>query len=216
MLTDYYPLAKEYTSSGSGITGQEDVLTTDSTNHIVSHEYHDVLSTEEELAAVRLPKLTACPERDARKKEELQDAFGNILPVRLTGHQIYSPPWDVIPRYRGVGPILMDLYDRPEFLHRTIRKFTETELAKMEQMESLGLLENDLPALHCTPGFTNDLPKVEPDGKIRLKNVCTAAWRRCSARFPPRCTGNSSSTTQNRSWPAAVWSTTAAANRWTT
>jgi hypothetical protein len=179
VLTGYYPLAKEFTSSGIGIDAQEDILRTDSANHIVSHEYHDVLSTEKELAAVKLPKLTAFPERDAQKKEQLEDAFGDILPVKLTGHQVYSPPWDIIPRYRGVEPILMDLYDRPEFIHKTIQKFNDIELSKMEQMEALGLLENDLPVLHCTPGFTNDLPKVEPDGKIRLKNV----WYRRMAQM---------------------------------
>jgi hypothetical protein len=73
----------------------------------------------------------------------------------------------------------MDLYDRPEFIHKTIQKFNDIELSKMEQMEALGLLENDLPVLHCTPGFTNDLPKVEPDGKIRLKNV----WYRRMAQM---------------------------------
>lgn len=179
VLTPYYPLYKSYTSSGIGLEPQEAVLETDRRNNIVSHEYHDVLGTPQALAAVRLPVLTAYPEKDARAKAELEEAFGDVLPVRLTGHQIYSAPWDEIPRYRGVEPILIDMVDRPEFLHAVIRRFTEIELAKMEQMEALGLLENEIFELHCTPGLTHCLPAPEKDGRVRLKNV----WYRRMAQM---------------------------------
>ena len=49
----------------------------------------------------------------------------------------------------------------------------------LTQMEELGLLDNELPALHCTPAYTSDLPKTPAGEKTPLKNV----WFRSMAQM---------------------------------
>jgi len=174
----YYPVWKAYTVSSMGIDIREHQLATDDENHIVSHSYHDQLDTMEKVAALREPLVTADAGLDARRMELAEDLFGGILPARLRGHYYYHAPWDVIPRYRGVMPIMLDLIDRPELLHATIRKFTDYGLSVMKQMEGLALLDSDVPSLHCTPGYVSGLAPSEGEPHT-LKNM----WFRTMAQM---------------------------------
>ncbi|MFO7612999.1 MAG: hypothetical protein R6W99_11080, partial [Clostridia bacterium] len=109
------------------------------------------------------------------------EALGDILPVRLTGVNIfYSVTWDFISCYRGVGPLLMDLADRPEFMHRIVRMLTDFQLAEFDQYEELGLLDPVNYILHCTPGLTDDLPQRKAiDGKATRRDI----WGRGAAQI---------------------------------
>lgn len=174
----YYPISKAYTSSGNGMTAEEDIVKVDDKNSIVSHSYHDKLENDEQLAQLHPQILTAYPETDKANVETAVDVLGDILPVKLKGNQIYYAPWDQIPRLRGVEPILLDMFDRPEFIHKIIQKYTADQEGILTQMEDLNLLEDELITLHCTPPYTNDLPKSQ-NGKVRLKNV----WFRAMAQM---------------------------------
>ena len=179
VLLPYYAVHKKYSSTGNGLDTDERIIKTDSRNHIVSHAYHDMLATEEQLAKMKMPMLTACPENDRKNVEMAEDILNGILPAKLTGHQFYYSPWDTIATLRGVEPILIDMIDRPEFLHKIVSRFAEHQAAVMDQMEALNLLDAEPVSLHCTPAFTDDLPKPAPDGKVRQKNV----WFRAMAQM---------------------------------
>ncbi len=179
VLPMFYPIYKAFSSTGNGLTADEDIVRQDEKNNIVSHHYNDMLETEEQLEQLHTPILTAYPEKDQRSASMAEEILGGILPVRLMGHQIYYAPWDEIPRFRGVEPILIDMYERPEFLHKIISKFASNEDSVLSQMEKLNLLGNDLLDLHCTPAYTSDLPPLEADGRVRLKNV----WFRAMAQM---------------------------------
>lgn len=180
VVENFYPIYKSVHSTGYGIDIKENVAITDEANHIVSHEYLDQLSTEADLEKLRCPVITNDEEEDKRKLELAQEILRDILPVKLRGYYIYYAPWDVIPRLRGVSNVFYDMIDRPDFTHKIIKKFTEIELSIMEQYEELGLLDYDIPDLHCTPPYVSDLPAEDYDGgKVRLKDV----WIRSMAQL---------------------------------
>lgn len=179
-LPPYYPIGKSWESSGIGVKVVEDTEATDNANHIVSHHYFDELDTEEKLARLHLPVITAHPEKDAEAVARAEEILDGILPVRLCGTSVYHCPWDDISMLRGVEPILIDMMDRPEFLHQTMEIFTQIGLSKMEQLERLGLLDSQLESLHCTPPFTDDLPQKDAvPGKVRTQDV----WFRAMAQM---------------------------------
>jgi hypothetical protein len=186
VLENEYPIPKRFTSTGSGLTVREDVISTDDRNHIISHHYLDQLDTFEKVEAMRTPQITAHPKDDERRLDWARDILGDILPATLRGHTIYHAPWDRIPRYRGVLPIMADLVDRPELLHATIKRFTDAALSEMRQMEALGLYDAAPESVHCTPAYTSDLPgfaqeKGSPGSPqpIKLKNI----WFRAMAQM---------------------------------
>ncbi len=172
VVEDTFYVPKSYRTSDTGVHIRETTLATDGQNHIVSHHYEDQLDTDDKVDALRLPVITARPEVDRENLAAAQDLFDGILPVRLRGRGIYYAPWDVISTLRGVEPVLIDMMERPEFLHRTIEKFTQMGLAQYEQMEQQGLLDYNIASLHCTPPYVDDLPSKDYDGgNVRLKDV---------------------------------------------
>ena len=57
--------------------------------------------------------------------------------------------------------IYLDLALRPEFTHKIIRRFTEMNAAKVDQMDALGLFSCDIGSLHCTPSYSGELEAIE-------------------------------------------------------
>ena len=177
VMEPYFPISKAYAVSSMGIDVQEHQLSVDDKNHIVSHRYIDQLDTMEKIKILKEPVVTADKDLDAKRMDWAHDVLSDILPVKLQGNYYYHAPWDKIPRYRGVMPVMMDLIDRPELLHATMQKFSDYGLSVMKQMEALQLLEGQVQSLHCTPGYVSGLDPE--DGPVKLKNM----WFRTMAQM---------------------------------
>ena len=156
-----FTLSKAYESTGNGLDVVENARHTDDKNNIYSHEYIDQLENEDALDKFKMPVITAFPERDAQNAKLASELLGGTLDVELRGYEIYHAPWDRIAQYRGVTPILMDMHDRPEHLHKIIKMLTDAAIYEYEQYERLGLLEYRNTYLHCTPAFSNDIPAAD-------------------------------------------------------
>ena len=175
VVEDFFPISKAFYSTGMGLDIKEDLLATDERNYIVSHHFKDQLDTIDKVRALKSPIIVAEPALDKERLDYAQDILDGILPVKLRGHYVYHSPWDEIPRYRGVTPIMYDLLDNPELIHATIKTWTDYKLSEIKQMEALNLLGNDIGNLHCTPPYTTALP---PE-KTGIKNT----WFRCMAQM---------------------------------
>lgn len=161
----FVPVNKVIRSTGIGISVEEETLPTDKENHIVSHEYKDILQTEEDLEKLHPPVITYDREESLKRYGMVGEILGDILPVKLAGiGAFYVGPWDDIARYRGVTNLLMDLADRPEFMHQIVQKLTDIKLSELEQYEAQDLFDATPSSLHCTPVCTGDLPGGSFDG----------------------------------------------------
>ncbi len=150
----FFRIKRAYDSTGMGIDWKaSDVKRTDNTNNIVSREFEDVLEDESALELMHDPVLTLRPDKDAERMEYYTDLLGDSIPLRLTGFGFYyNSPWDKITRLRGVEPILMDMYDRPEYLHAIMDKFVSASKAELDFFEKNLEADTEQRALHCTPG----------------------------------------------------------------
>jgi hypothetical protein len=172
VVENAFYIRKSYTDSGIGVSIKEQIVSHNIRSDIVSHHYEDQLDSEEKLEKVKPPLIRACPEIDRENLEEAEAIFDGILPVRLRGHEMFYCPWDDIAQLRGVEQCLFDMADNPGFTHRMIKKFTEVSVSRYTQMAEQGLLDSNIPALHCTPPYTDELPSADWDGgRIRLKDV---------------------------------------------
>lgn len=179
ILAPYFPVQKIMHSTGNGWTVSEEILATDSKNHIVSHEYHDLLADESALEQFHLPVVTYDKEATMAQYERIANAIGDILPVRLTGHNSYFSTWDDIACYRGVTPLLMDLVERPEYTHQIVSKMTEYYISLSEQMEALGLYELEPLDIHCTSALNSTLPGEYDGGTVKRSQI----WGRGMAQI---------------------------------
>lgn len=175
----YFPLEKTVNIEG-GLPVEEDIAVTDARNYIVSHAFRDQLRDYEDIEKLTAPVVRTDPERDAARMALATELLGGALPARFRGVLLYHAPWDHIPRLHGVANVFYDLIDRPEFMHAVVRRFTENQAALMEQYERLGLLDADVPLIHCTPAFSGALPAADyGGGPYRMKDM----WFRSMAQM---------------------------------
>ncbi|MBR4888338.1 MAG: hypothetical protein IKU17_04255 [Clostridia bacterium] len=158
LFEPFWRVRMAYDSTGHGLQGKEEILRTDDFNNIVSHQMMDVLEDEEALENAHKPEFTLRPDVDEENMNFYTELLGDAMPVRLCGHNyLYFMPWDQISRLRGVEPIYMDLYDRPEYLHRIIKLFCDNEMKRLDFIEANSHVDPVVGDLHCTPGMISGL-----------------------------------------------------------
>lgn len=155
----FFRIKRAVDSTGIGIKeATSDIKKTDSTNNIVSREYIDVMEDESALELMHDPEFTLRPDKDAEKMEIYTDLLGDSMPIRLYGFSyLYHSPWDKLTRFRGVEPILVDMYERPEYLHAIMQKYISATKAELDFVEKNLDVDNDISDLHCTPAKISGL-----------------------------------------------------------
>ena len=181
LIAPYVPVQKCIRYAGIGIAVDERTIAQQGRDTIRSHEYHDQLATEEDLDKIHNDVVTHDRDETMRRYQLVGDAIGDILPVRLKGVEYASTgTWDAISMYRGVSNLLIDLAERPDFMHRTVRKLHDVRWDTIRQFEELGLFDSDPYSLHCTPILASELPGRDfAAEQVKLSNV----WGRAVAQI---------------------------------
>jgi hypothetical protein len=141
-----------------GIGVVEETSVSDVASDVVSHHYEDQLATEEDLEKIRDPQVELDVEATAKLEAAARDIFDGILGVQMHGMSPSFSPWDRITQWRSPGAILLDLALRPEFMHKTIARTVEAHYSLLDQLEEQGLWDGPQSWIHCTGGFTDELP----------------------------------------------------------
>lgn len=132
-----------------------------------------LLGNEEDLGRVTLPRFLQDREADnetARRAVELVDGR---IPIKLYGSQVSFSPYEYAVRLRGAEPLLFDLYDRPQFVHRLMSRVTEGIVSYARQREAAGAFDVEETLLLHEPW-----DRVEPGTEHKL----SSAWVYISAQ----------------------------------
>ena len=158
-LEPFFRIKRAYDSTGIGIElSASNLKRTDASNHIVSREFEDVLEDESVLNRLHDPVFTLRPDKDADQMEYYTELLGDSIPIRLYGYgYCYDSPWDKLTKLRGVEPILMDMYDRPEYLHELMKRFSSATMAELDFIEKNMDVDRDFSHLHGTPQTVSEL-----------------------------------------------------------
>ena len=157
VVTPYFKLGKIVTDSGIGVS----TVNQDETGHegAQTHLYQDGIPDEEALEKLHAPVITYEKEASEKAKAEAEEYFGDVLPVQLTGRELWMAIWDRIVFWRGAEVVLYDLIDRPEFLHKLMQKMVSIEMASIDQYEAQNLLQSRGAHCHCLETYCDELPK---------------------------------------------------------
>lgn len=137
------PLQDYVTDSGIGISVKEDIIAIDEKNPIVSHRYHAQIRSEEDIEKIRMPEVFFDSEKAEKDFEMLCEIFDGVLSVEKRGvSAFWFAPWDEIVMLTGLKEILVDMYRRPEYVHRLVEKMVDAWLHRLNQYEKLGLLRD--------------------------------------------------------------------------
>ena len=165
---------------GIGIEEQGQQIKGDTGAYIASHAFTDQLSSEEDLAKLHPPEIVYDPAATETALAFLKDLFAGLLDVEVIGlGGLAFNIWEQVAIYRGVDNLLLDLAERPDFMHKIALRFMEIGQSQFKQMEEQGLLDSRQHLLHCTPACARELPAADFKGHFRAKDV----WGRCAAQI---------------------------------
>ena len=167
-------------STGCGFTIREDSVSIDAQQNINSKRFYDQLEDESSLELFHNETITYDKEESERRYDLVSNMIGDIVPVRLIGNQwIFDTLWDDIAQLHGVENTMIDLLERPEYMHALAEKLTDIYIDKIRQYDMLNLFEGAQDSLHCTAAYTEDLPSETFDGvRYHTKDV----WGRGAAQ----------------------------------
>ena len=171
---------------GFGIETVEKRAVSDPRNSVVGHYYIDQMKTEEDVGKIRVPEVLLDEEATAQAQEKAHELFDGIMPVRMQGCLPGFAPWDLIVQWRGAGNVLLDLADRPEFMHNIMSRLTDAQLSTLDQLEEKGLLGFGQNTIHCSGAHTDELPASGFDPqRPRAKDLWTSGMAQIFSAVSP-------------------------------
>ena len=187
VVEPYIEVPKVILGADLGIRPVEERAVMDPANDVVGHYYRDQLQTEEDLEKIRMPQVTLDAEATARLEEQAHDILDGVLGVRMQGLHPMCALWDRIVEWHGVEQSLLDLVDRPDFVHKLMRRVTDGYLSLLDQLEAQGLLGQPQALIHCSGAFSDELPAPGYDPqRPRAKDVWTAGMAQIFVSVSPR------------------------------
>ena len=114
-------------------------------------------------------------EESARREAIAHELFDGILEVRMNGIEPVYNLWDKIVTWRGFDNMLFDFLDRPEIMHKLMKKITDISLHLIDQLEEKGLICQPQQRIHCSGAWTDrasaGIPsKSKSKGHLGIRN----------------------------------------------
>ncbi len=143
---------------------------------IASHRYTDQFENDEDIEKLKDVTVTYNEEGTMQTFERVSEIFGDIMPVKITGAEtgygLGHKPWDDISVWRGVENLLIDLVERPEFMHALVSRLTDIFVDIIRQYDELNLFQPNQIYIHSTCASTDyfDNHGLNPE-RVHSKDV---------------------------------------------
>lgn len=162
---DYFPMRYELWFKLFNIDIEEEfAANADGSQSIGRHFKEVVKDLEDDYDKLGDTQFGVNMEATMTKKEFVEEAIGDILPVKLNANCLYSVPMQMIVHFMSMENMMFALYDYPELFKEMMDRITNDTLAYYKFMEEKRLI---LPTNRFenvgqgTFAFTNDLPGWE-------------------------------------------------------
>jgi hypothetical protein len=161
------------------------------------------LKSDEDYKKLHLRTHLLDREESYRRKEFLENIFGDILPIRLGGYSWFDTnpgyhPWlgniyggltmDLF-KLIGNNNLLTWVYDNPSVIHQLMGLIRDDRIAHFQFLEREGLLYRNTDTWMPCPGsygFVSDLPQSEAEDRgVQLKDCwCWVEAQECAPMSP--------------------------------
>lgn len=107
------------------------------------------IQAPEDLEKLRAPTFRADPAKADREEEQVRELVGERLPLGRVCDALHNGPFEWAVRLRGMDNLLLDCYDRPEWLHELMRRISEGMVQYHRDREAAGYVcDRSVRALH--------------------------------------------------------------------
>lgn len=152
--------------------------------------FDPVIVEPEDLEKLCFPEVIYDEAASQRLFEWAQDILGDLLHVRQKGDARASfHLMNFFCQLRGLEQVMMDMLDRPEWLHEAMSFLEEGFRGRNRQLEEMGLLDlNNEDDYVCSGGvgYSTELPAKDYDGRhVRMKDMWGFAEAQEMAQVSP-------------------------------
>ena len=134
-----------------------------------SKEYIPIIKTDADIEKIRMPVITPDWDATERSYRMMCDLLEDVMPVEKRGVvHMWAAPWDMLIQWWGVTEFFTDMLDRPEFVHKAVSRTVDAYIARLDQLEQLGLLsvsDGNHRVGSGGLGITDELPQPDYDGQ---------------------------------------------------
>ena len=171
-------IAKILEIKNMGIEIKMDALTNETMPTISAQKYYDQIQNEDDIDKYGFPVVVEYPEKTKEHYEIAIDIFYGILDVQIQGCDVGCHAWDEITYLRGAEQCIWDIVDKPEFMHRLVKRVFMVHHLLVDQLERLNAINTGYQFVHCSGAYTDELPGFsnEPFNELdrsTSKNVWT-------------------------------------------
>jgi hypothetical protein len=156
-------------NSGFGVQVKADVRETEEGRQIASRHFHNQFMTEEDIDRIRDPVIRVDRSRTREFHQFYSALFDGILPVETRGCTgFWFAPWDDIVFWMNADNVLLNLADRPAFMHALIDRLIRAYLSGLAHVQELGLLARNDANVRIGSGgygYTAGLPRAGGPGR---------------------------------------------------
>jgi hypothetical protein len=173
----------------------------------IAYTFSFPIATPDDVHKLRKRRVTVDRAESLRRKDILEDAVGDILPVRMgnfdpfvyefdvgpygdlgfTGNFFFGLTWQVY-RFIGNEGLLYWVYDAPDAIHQLMSYMLDDRIAMFEYFEREGLLAANTDNQMAGPrmyGYVSDLPEPNGGGPVQLKHLWGWAESQEAANISP-------------------------------
>lgn len=105
-------------------------------------QFVPIMKTDADIERLRVPDVVFDRAETERRVARAGEIAEGILPVVEQGILTeWFTPWDTMVRWYGIEPLFIDIYDRPDYLHRLLERFTSAMCTVLDRQEAMGLLD---------------------------------------------------------------------------
>jgi hypothetical protein len=202
VLEPYYRIGWDLDDSGFGVEVITEPAAATGDGPSIGYTFNFPIRTPSETALLRPRTFSVNRERTLARKQLLEDAFGDLLPVRVgnydhfmveqgaeswAGNFFVGLTWQVY-RFIGNDGLLYWLYDAPEAIHELLEYMVNDRTRMFEFIEREGLIVPNTDSQLAGPrayGYVSDLPPADREGPATLKDLwCWADSQESSAISP--------------------------------
>jgi len=162
---DYYPLNYDTHFELFSIKIKKDLTTAADGSQSVGHHFVSVVEDlEDDYDKLKETDFGVDLESTEAKKRAIEEAIGDILPVKLQMDCLYSVPTQMLVHFMSMENMMFNIYDYPELFKEMMDRIANDTLAYYRMLEEKRLI---LPTVSFesvgqgTWSFNNELPGYE-------------------------------------------------------
>lgn len=126
--------------SGFGIDEDVDFKQTDRNAEVISRHFKPYITTMDDVEKIKVPEICVDLERTAQYTELMQDIFKDIIEIRQVGARgLWFTPWDYLIRVMGIMETMENMYEEPEFVEATVKRYVDCAMVRMQKYRELNV-----------------------------------------------------------------------------